>query len=113
MLDTTQIQIECCELDWNDDPIRLEITVPRKLLENKTVERMSAEDWVTDEDLKLIGLLDYLTCTYGFSYGTNLLMLLFMSMDIERGGQDGGATAVIRELEAEINDLKARFSSEG
>ena len=66
---------------------------------------MRGSVWTEEGDLRLIGLLEYLTDTYGSCYGPKLLMNLFISMDIERGGEDRGATAVLKELKAGIDNL--------
>ncbi|WP_164882341.1 hypothetical protein [Paenirhodobacter populi] len=62
---------------------------------------MCGSVWTEEGDLRLIGLLEYLTDTYG----PKLLMNLFISMDIERGGEDIGATAMLKELKAGIDNL--------
>jgi hypothetical protein len=43
--------------------------------------------WTEEGDLRLIGLLEYLTDTHRSCYGPKLLMILFINMGIKRGGR--------------------------
>ena len=62
--------------------------------------------WTEEGDLRLIDLLEYMTDTYGSCYGPKLLMNLFINMGIERRGtRIEGATAVLEELKAELDNL--------
>jgi len=95
--DTTQTKIE------EMDVIRYTITLPRSYVEDDVVSELRELEY-PDEEIRMVGLLGYLTQVYGYQYSAELLDTLLCSMQANNGLDDDDAQRFRAALEAGIRE---------
>ena len=95
--DTTQTEIE--EMDM----VRYNITLPRRYVEDDVVDDLREREY-PNEEIRMVGLLGYLTQVHGYQYGAELLDTLLCSMQANIGLDDEDAQRFRAALEAGIRE---------
>lgn len=86
------------------DLVRLNLLLPRSSLENGTVEMLREAGNHTEEQLRVIGLVEYLVERHGHLYGVDLVQALHISMDF------AGVEQALHVLEKGMQDLIELYS---
>lgn len=74
--------------DKIQDLVRLNLVIPRSCLENGTVDRLRKAGRLSEEKLRVIGLVEHLVERHGYLYGADLIYALHFSMDFEGEGEE-------------------------
>lgn len=90
------------------DVVRLNLVMPRATLENGTVEQLRQGGGYSEEQLRMIGLVEHLVEEYGHHYGAGLINALLYSMDAD--GDCGEIRTVLGALGDKVDELKEGFS---
>lgn len=67
--------------DVVQDLVRLNLVLPRSCLENETVDMLRKAGRHSEEELRMIGLVEHLVERHGHHYGAGLIYALHFSMD--------------------------------
>jgi enoyl-CoA hydratase/carnithine racemase len=68
--------------DVVQDLVRLNLVLPRSCLENGTIDMLREAGRHSEEELRMIGLVEHLVERHGHHYGAGLIYALHFSMDI-------------------------------
>ncbi len=96
MFTETALNDAQCESNAQD-LVRIELIVPRYGLENRTITQLREQANHSEQELRVIGLLDYLAERLGYHYGPELLHPLLQSMDDDC--EEFAVTMLIEELQ--------------
>lgn len=87
------------------DDVRINIVVPRELLENDTVQTLRQAGKHSEEQLNLIGLVEFLVEHHGHHYGPFLIQAIHLALCFD--GHENPLQA-IEEQARELIDLYAQ-----
>lgn len=90
--------------DVVQDLVRLNLVLPRSCLENDTVDMLRKAGRHSEEELRVIGLVEHLVERHGHRYGAGLVYALHFSMDF-----DGEGTP-LKALEEVVQELIEAYS---
>ncbi|WP_417241396.1 hypothetical protein [Celeribacter sp.] len=89
------------------DLVRIDIILPRSCLENHIVERLRSAGNHSEEELRMIGLVEHLVERHGHLYRGDLLYPLHYSMDCE-GEFEELPLKVLHEAVQELIEVYSR-----
>lgn len=88
------------------DLVSLNLVVPRSCLENDTVDRLRKAGRLSEEKLRVIGLVEHLVERHGYLYGEGLIYALHFSMDFEGDGEE----VPLKALHEAVQELIEEYS---
>ena len=88
------------------DLVRLSITVPRCCVENDTVERLRKAGRISEEELRIVGLVEHLVEKHGYLYGAGLINALHYSLDFASKDEE----VALKAIDEAVQDLIGAFS---
>ncbi|GLP88641.1 hypothetical protein [Tritonibacter mobilis] len=88
------------------DLVRLNLLLPRSCLENGTVEMLREAGNHTEEQLRIIGLVEHLVEQHGYLYGAGLIHTLHYSMDFAGNDEE----VALKAIDEAVQDLIGAFS---
>lgn len=94
------------------DLVRLTLTVPRCCLENDTVDRLRKAGSLSEEELRVIGLVEHLVERHGYLYGAGLIYALHYSMDFAGDGEELPLNVIDEFVQELINAFSRPYEPE-
>lgn len=88
------------------DLVRLNLTLPRCCLENDTVDRLRKAGRLSEEELRVMGLVEHLVERHGYLYGAGLIHALHYSMDFAGDGEE----LPLKAIDETVQELIQAFS---
>lgn len=94
------------------DLVRLSITVPRCCIENDTVERLRKAGRLSEEELRIVGLVEHLVEKHGYLYGAGLINALHYSMDFAGNDEEVALNAIDEAVQELIGAFSQPYDAE-
>lgn len=105
---TETINCDVEDKDVIQDLVRMNLVVSRNAVENHIVDRLREAGRHSEEDLRMIGLVEHLVEEHGHHYGAGLLYALLYSMDAN--GDCDGIQNPLDALGDKVDEFKEKFS---
>lgn len=103
---TNTSQYDAHVRDNIQDFVHLNLVVPRRSVENGTVDRLRKAGKLSEEELRIIGLVEHLVEKHGYLYGAGLIHALHYSMDFAGNDEE----VALKAIDEAVQDLIGAFS---
>ncbi|UWP96525.1 hypothetical protein K3X48_05990 [Aliiroseovarius crassostreae] len=86
--------------------MHLNLVVPRRCVENGTVDRLRKAGKLSEEELRIVGLVEHLVEKHGYLYGAGLINALHYSMDFAGNDEE----VALKAIDEAVQELIGAFS---
>ncbi|MGH1369479.1 MAG: hypothetical protein ACRBCL_12780 [Maritimibacter sp.] len=109
---TNTSQYDIQSKDSIHDLVQVNLVVPRNCVENDTVDRLRKAGRLSEEDLRVIGLVEHLVERHGYLYGGGLIHALHYSMDFASNDEEIALKAIDETVQALIDAFSHPYEPE-
>lgn len=103
---TNTSQYDAQGRDNVQDLVHLNLVVPRCSVENGTVDRLRKAGKLSEEELRIVGLVEHLVEKHGYLYGAGLIHALHYSMDFAGNDEE----VALKAIDEAVQELIGAFS---
>lgn len=109
---TNTSQFDAQGSDSVQDLVHLNLVVPRRCVENGTVDRLRKAGKLCEEELRIIGLVEHLVERHGYLYGAGLINALHYSMDFAGNDEEAPLKAIDEAVQGLIDAFSRPYDAE-